>query len=651
MSALPPGTRAAIFVRISSEGQVRDESPAVHLARTREYCELHGWPIVAVYQLDAVSGDERFMEHAETKSMWRAVEANQFDVLVFYSLARIGRDLLSLLKIEKHLRDHGKFMASTRRGVVDTSTPEGREAFVNEGSRAQSEREELSLRVRAGLKTRAKLGQIVAGTPPYGYRKIPAPGSTKSKMLAIDPIEGPIRALMYELYLKHRRLSRVATELNERSYRNRAGMPFGPVHIKKLLLESSAMGVYQSNRMGAGAVLKPEEEWIPIACPALVSADDWQRCRDLLASKVRPARKTIWAYSGLLLCGCGKKMYVRSNFNQNSKEERFPPRYECRGCKNKIAVADLDTTIGQMFKGFLLGGLPDDARTEISQAERQLQGLKAELKKVKQGLVRWAEAYEAGALDLDAFKGYRQPLLERQKEITAEVARLESERRSSKEQLEAQARASEILQAVAWSDLYPDEKQELLREFVQSIALHHDDIRIQLLYTPTLLQLAEPSFAQLHILTLLRPDKAEIPKDGRAWGAHLRRVRKERGESAAKVARQLGCTSTLLYHWEQQVYPPGAQYIPKIIKYIGFIPWSRTPYAQETLGDAVRVARELRGLKQTGLAKLMQVSQALISGIEMGRYGMASKTFAKLENELKIEVRRLFETHCNIDGK
>jgi len=651
MIILPPGTRAAIFVRISSEGQVKDESPAVHLARSHEYCELHGWPVVAVYQLDAVSGDERFMEHAETKRMWRAVEANQFDVLVFYSLARIGRDLLSLLKIEKHLRDHGKYMASTRRGVVDTSTPEGREAFVNEGSRAQSEREELSLRVRAGLKTRAKLGQIVAATPPYGYRKIPVPGSTKSKTLAIDPIEGPIRALMYELYLKHRRLSRVAAELNARSYRNRAGAPFGPVHVKKLLLESSAMGVYHSNRMGAGAVLKPEEEWIPIACPALVSVEDWERCRALLTSKVRPARKTIWAYSGLLLCGCGEKMYVRSNFNQNSKEERFPPRYECRGCKNKIAVTDLDVAIGKMFKGFLLDGLPDGARTEISQAERQLQGLKAEAKKVKQGLVRWAEAYEAGALDLEAFKSYRLPLLDRQKEITAEVSRLESERRSNKEQLEAQARASEILQAAAWADLYPDEKQELLKEFVQSIVLRQDDIQSQLLYAPPMLQFAEPSFAQLHSITIPRPDRAEVPTDGRVWGACLRRARKERGESAEKVARQLGCTTPLLYHWEQLAYPPGPQYIPKIIKYIGFVPWGRTPYAQATLGGAVRAARELRGLNQRGLSELMQTSQPLISSLEIGRCGLSDKTFAKLEKALKIEVRRLFEAYSNIDGK
>ncbi len=651
MKVLPPGTNVGLWVRVSSDGQVRDESPAVHLARARDYADLNGWVVVEVYQLDAVSGAS-VIDHPEAKRMWRDVEHGRIEGLVFSAVARVGRDLIELLLIEKHLRTHGKYMISTRRGVIDTSTPEGMDSFVTDASRAQSERLELSARIIAGLKTRAKLGQFTASVAPYGYAKIAAGPTGRAKKLEIDPVEGPVRALMYSLFLQHRRLMTVAKILNSRGYRNRAGSEFTFAQIKRILLESSAKGVYYSNRtQGNGSTIKPESEWIAVPCPALVSVEDWERCQAILNGSQRPRRSTVYPYSGLLSCRCGKKMYVRASLDHNRDKERFPPLYKCQGCGDKIHVQKLDVAIGQLFRGFLLGGLPDSAKSEHSQIERQLQGLKTEFKKTTQALRRWAEAYEAGALDLDSFKNYRAPLIERQKNIESEIQRIEAERRTDKEQLAAQARAAEILESAAWSDLYPDEKQALLQEFVQSIVLQAETIQVQLLYTPPFLQLTEPSFAQLHTLTIQRPDRLAMPNDRRAWGYWLHKVRKERGDTARAVSRPNGFDETYMRAWEMLSQVPYPSQIPKIIKYIGFVPWVRSPYAQPTLGAAVRAAREIKGLTQVQLCEQAGIRQASLSMLEKDQGKLSDKAWGALENCLGIEVRRVFQAYLYISVK
>jgi site-specific DNA recombinase len=639
MITLPPGTRAACWVRVSSDGQVRDESPAVHLQRTQEYCELQGWPVVEVYQLDAVSGAS-VMDNSETKRMLRDVEIGRIDALVFSAVARVGRDLLELLTIEKHLRTHGARLVSTRRGVIDTSSPEGMAAFVNEGARAQDERLELSARVKAGLKQRAKMGQFTAAFAPYGYRKVIGPQGGRSRVLEIDPVEGPIRVLMYDLYLQHRRLTAVANELNKRGYRNRQGKPFFRQQIKQMLLESSASGVYHANKRHHAGVMKPKSEWIPITVPALIDADEWHRCVALIQANSKAVRRTIYPYSGLLVCYCDTKMYVRAAMNHKTGGEWWPPLYECRSCGNRIKLHDLDEAMGEVFTGFLLDGLPDGAEHEQSKADRQLRGLQTELSKIQKAKKRWAEAYQAGALGLDEFTSYHAPLKEREQEVMGEISRIEVEQRTDRDQALAQERAAQILQLISWSDLEPEEKQALLREFVHEIKLNLADIKIRLFYTPTALKLAQ-GIAQVHIITITRPDYIEKPEGRAAWAWYAQQARKERGDSVAAMAKKLRVRTDLLPRWDAGSQKPTPRHVPAIIEYIGFVPWSQTPYAQSSLSDALRVAREIKGLNQSDVARQLAFSQQAVSLIERGLREDTEKLSA-IEGLLGIDVRRVF---------
>lgn len=48
--------RVGIWIRVSTEDQVRGESPETHERRARLYAEAKGWNVVEVYRLDAMSG-------------------------------------------------------------------------------------------------------------------------------------------------------------------------------------------------------------------------------------------------------------------------------------------------------------------------------------------------------------------------------------------------------------------------------------------------------------------------------------------------------------------------------------------------------------------------------------------------------------------
>ena len=48
--------RVGIWIRVSTEDQVRGESPETHERRARLYAEAKGWNVIEVYRLDAVSG-------------------------------------------------------------------------------------------------------------------------------------------------------------------------------------------------------------------------------------------------------------------------------------------------------------------------------------------------------------------------------------------------------------------------------------------------------------------------------------------------------------------------------------------------------------------------------------------------------------------
>lgn len=150
------------------------------------------------------------------------------------------------------------------------------------------------------------------GTAPFGYR-------WHDGRLVINENEAPIRKLIYELFLKHRRKKTVAKILNDLGYRTRKDALFSDTTIGRLLRDSTAKG---SREIG-GRIFEVE---------AIVLPEIWEQVSGILGNE-KPAKQTVQLFMGLAYCGCGGKMFVPSN----------SPKYVCVDCRHKIRADDLET--------------------------------------------------------------------------------------------------------------------------------------------------------------------------------------------------------------------------------------------------------------------------------------------------------------------
>ncbi len=471
-----------IWVRVSTEDQVRGESPEHHEKRARAYAEAKGWRVVELYKLEAVSG-KAVIGHPEAQRMIADIRNGRISALVFSKLARLARNTKELLEFAEIFREESADLVSLQE-AIDTSSPAGRLFFTMIAAMAQWEREEIASRVQASIPIRAKLGKPLGGAAPFGYR-------WQDKKLQPDPAEAPVRVLLYELFLEHQRKKTVARILNERGYRTRNGSPFSDTTVDRLIRDPTAKGLHRANYTqtddrSKNWSLKPEDEWVYTEVEAIVSEDLWARCNAALdarkAQGKRTTRKAVHLFAGYAFCHCGEKMYVWTN----------SPKYVCPGCRNKIPVNDLEAVYREQLHGFLvspeqLAAHYEAASDEIAAGEKQIETLTAELRKVEIEDERLYQLYLADALSKDDFGRRHRPLSERRAQIEDELPQLQA--RLDVIRVGLASRAETLDEArdlwTNWDKLEREDKRAVVEAITEKIVIGKEDVDIFLLYLPS----------------------------------------------------------------------------------------------------------------------------------------------------------------------
>src|SRR6187399_269759 len=118
---MPEPKSVGIWLRVSTEDQVKGESPKVHEVRARTYAESKGWTVVAVYRLDGVSGKD-VASHAECLRMRQDVRRGVIQALLVSKIARLARSAIHLLEFADFFKKHDVHLVSLAESI-DTTTP------------------------------------------------------------------------------------------------------------------------------------------------------------------------------------------------------------------------------------------------------------------------------------------------------------------------------------------------------------------------------------------------------------------------------------------------------------------------------------------------------------------------------------------------
>src|SRR6266513_1680349 len=162
---LQPGSakamrRAVIYLRVSTI----DQTKANQERELREIAARMGCEVVKVYKDHGISGAKGRNGRPAFDALCRDAARRQFDVIMAWSVDRLGRSLQDLigflseihaLRIDLYLHQQG----------LDTTTPAGKAMFQMLGVFAEFERAMIQERVRAGL-ARAKAEGKTLGRPP-----------------------------------------------------------------------------------------------------------------------------------------------------------------------------------------------------------------------------------------------------------------------------------------------------------------------------------------------------------------------------------------------------------------------------------------------------------------------------------------------------
>ena len=111
-----------------------------------------------------------------------------------------------------------------------------------------------------------------------------------------------------------------------------------------------------------------------------------------------------------------------------------------------------------------------------------------------------------------------------------------------------------------------------------------------------------------------KPVASHYPDQLESWGDHLRKKRLDLELEQKDVAKLIGVSEESIYNWENHRTTPRPRYLPKIIAFLGYIPYD----PGLSPGERLRYMRQCLGYSQAAYARHL--------GIDPGTLGKWERT-------------------------
>jgi DNA invertase Pin-like site-specific DNA recombinase len=192
--------KVALYARVSTDGQTTENQ----LQELRKVADRNGWQIIQEFVDHGISGAKGRDQRPAFDEMCKGVIRKEFDLVMAWSVDRLGRSLQHLVTFIDELHSKKVDLFLHRQGI-DTTTPAGKMMFQMLGVFAEFERAMIKERINAGL-ARARAQGKTLGRPKVSLQ-------VENKIKKLRATGKGIRKIASELSVGVSTVKRVVDEL------------------------------------------------------------------------------------------------------------------------------------------------------------------------------------------------------------------------------------------------------------------------------------------------------------------------------------------------------------------------------------------------------------------------------------------------------
>ena len=307
-------------VRVAGYGRVSTARQFLHGTSSKDQksavqkeCKSKGWKLIDFISDDGVSGKTIF-DRPAIKKIIELAEAGKIDCLMFTKLDRIGRSLREMLNFWKLMEEDSglKLHSVDQTAINDPDLGKMFRGII--GVFAEWELDLIRDRMHTGRLIKWQDNKAVIGSPPYGYKR-------EDGKIIVHPEHAPIYKKIVSLYVdEHYCYADVGNWLTDHSIPTALGKKsWSGTAVGQILKNPAYLGKATYNQKDKKGNPKPQEEWVEIAFPPLISQDRWDQIPARIKhNKLKPKKshhdhKDDFLIKGLFYCGeCGGKMQART---------------------------------------------------------------------------------------------------------------------------------------------------------------------------------------------------------------------------------------------------------------------------------------------------------------------------------------------------
>lgn len=223
-----PSTRAVAYLRVSTEKQAdKGVSLEAQRAKVEAYAALYDVTLVSIIVDAGVSA--KTLDRPGLSQALAMIRTGKADALLVVKLDRLTRSVRDLGDLVTDYFACGRAALLSVGEQIDTRSAAGRLVLNVLASVSQWEREAIGERTSAALQHMASQGEFTGGEPRFGFQ-----ATDEGKL---TPVAAEQAAITEAKRFREQGLSlrAVCRELHDRGFRSRAGRPFAPMQVARMV--------------------------------------------------------------------------------------------------------------------------------------------------------------------------------------------------------------------------------------------------------------------------------------------------------------------------------------------------------------------------------------------------------------------------------